>query len=144
MDSSDNADDWTRVSLIPGPSALTLFRAGMANLAVLGLLTFTFAGVQIGTNVGFSEPMPTVMFFVIAVQAAVLIPVFVHAVRRTVDREVAAGYTTTFGAFPEVQQADPQTGLVIRESGKPPLSPEERTFQRQRIAAYKSRSAVDS
>lgn len=137
MDKTDESSEWETVKTVSGPGALALFRASMANFVTIVVVSLLFAVVQIQTNAGFTEIFPTLLFVVIVLQTCVLIPSLYYFLRRQLARELVAGYTTTYGAFPEVCQADRRTGLVIRPIGHAAPSPEERVAQRLRVAEYK-------
>jgi len=51
------------------------------------------------------------------------------------DKEIAAGYTTSRWGYPNVEQVDGATGLIVRSAGEALLS---RQVIRSRIAAYKA------
>ena len=51
------------------------------------------------------------------------------------DREFAAGYTTSRMGYPNLEQVDESTGLIVRAAGEPLLS---RQVRRDRVHAYKA------
>jgi len=130
-------DEWETIRTVSGPSVLAVFRATMANFALAFVLTLVFTAVQLTTDVGFSSPGPVVLFVLIFLQLGLIAPLIHYTNAHLLKRELAAGYTTLFGEFPAVVQADKRTGLVIRRIGQKVLNPEERAEQRGRIAEYR-------
>jgi hypothetical protein len=51
------------------------------------------------------------------------------------DKEFAAGYTTSRMGYPNLEQVDEATGLIVRAAGEPLLS---RQVRRDRVHAYKA------
>ena len=64
----------------------------------------------------------------------------VHWGSKQKDRECAAGYTTSGMGYPNLEQVDPATGLIVRAAGEPLLTRQE---QRARVQAFKA-TLVDS
>jgi len=107
--------------ILRGPSAYALRPVVIALTGALGagILAVIATAVQIGPSAsssalaGFTATWATVLGWGFVCALVIIV------VKLRTDAEVAAGYTTTPFAFPEVDLVDPRSGAVLRHAGEP-------------------------
>lgn len=114
-----------------GPSSMQLLRAGFA---ICGI-AIALAGVALIVVLALSDPPETVVWGLGSAAAFAISYLFMHLGGKKGDKERAAGYTTSRWGYPNVEQVDEATGLIVRSAGEALLS---RQVIRSRIAAYKA------
>jgi hypothetical protein len=124
---------------VSGPSAWRLYLTALAVAGVI-LLVMVLALLVLVMTQDSRRVVPLVW-----IEAATLVVGLVlnHWASKQKERESAAGYTTSGMGYPNLEQVDPSTGLVVRAAGEPLLS---RQAQRDRIREYKAslgRSSAD-
>ena len=127
--------------VLRGPSVYSLRPVIIAVAAVLGVgvVAVIATAVQIGPSAsrsalaGFTAPWALVLGWGFVCALVIIV------VKLRTDAEVAAGYTSTPFAFPEVDLVDPRTGAVLRHAGEPLI--DKKTFLRLRHGARLELSA---
>jgi len=115
-----------------------MWRLYMAALAFVGVAFIVMVIVILVLVVTQDSPRVVILFYL---EVAALVVSFLLSfwASKQKDRELAAGYTTSSRGYPNLEQVDPSTGLIVRAAGEPLLS---RQVQRDRVLAYKATRAV--
>ena len=121
---------------VPGPSMWSLYMAASAFVVVAGIATVG-AFIVLGVTHDSRRVVPLVFIVGGAFLVSFLV---IHWGSKQKDKECAAGYTTSGMGYPNLEQVDPATGLIVRASGEPLLTRQE---QRARVQAFKA-TLVDS
>ena len=116
---------------VSGPSMWHLNRAALAFGGVAGIVTVGALIVLVTTH----DTRRVVPLFLIIVAAFLVSFLIAHWGSKQKDRECAAGYTTSSIGYPNLEQVDPATGLIVRAAGEPLLTRQE---QRARVQAFKA------
>lgn len=115
-----------------------MWRLGIACLAFAGVtLAGTVAAVTVMavTHTLFENPWVGSICGVAG--ASIFIAWLVsNVLEKRKDAEFAAGYTTSRLGYPNLEQVDESTGLIVRAAGEPLLTRQE---HRDRVLAYKAR-----
>jgi len=101
--------------------------------AILGALTILFSGLL------FENPW-LVAFWGSATASLIFCFLVIFIVDKQMKREFAAGYTTSRLGYPNLEQVDESTGLIVRAAGEPLISRQEHYT---RVQSFKA-SRVDS
>ena len=118
-------------SRVAGPSCMQLLRAGFA---ICGL-AISLAAVALVVVLVLSDGPGTVVWGLSSAAAFAISYLFMHLGGKKGEKERAAGYTTSRWGYPNVEQVDEVTGLIVRSAGEPLLS---RRVIRERLAAYRA------
>ena len=116
---------------VPGPS---MWRLYMAALALVGVALVVMV-VAILVIVVTHESRRVVILVSIDAAALVVSFLLIYWGSKQKDREFAAGYTTSRMGYPNVEQVDESTGLIVRATGEHLLTRHE---HRDRVLAYKT------
>jgi hypothetical protein len=119
---------------VPGPSMWRLIVAAMASVGVAAVVTAVAILVIVVTHD--SRRVVVLLFIMVAVLGAGFLLMFWAS--KQMKREFAAGYTTSRMGYPNLEQVDESTGLIVRAAGEPLLS---RQVRRDRVHAYKAARA---
>lgn len=119
-----------------GPSMWRLYMAALA-FGTVAVIVGVGALIVLVTTHDSRRVVPLVFIVFGAFLVSFLV---VHWGSKQKDRECAAGYTTSGMGYPNLEQVDPATGLIVRAAGEPLLTRQE---QRARVQAFKA-TLVDS
>ena len=92
--------------------------AASAFVVVAGIVTVG-AFIVLGVTHDSRRVVPLVFIIFGAFLASFLV---IHWGSKQKDRECAAGYTTSGMGYPNLEQVDPATGLIVRAAGEPLLT----------------------
>jgi predicted lysophospholipase L1 biosynthesis ABC-type transport system permease subunit len=109
----------------------------MAAIAFIGV-ALVVPAVAILVIVVTHDSRRVVVLFLIEVAAFAVCFLLLYWVSKQMKREFAAGYTTSRMGYPNLEQVDEATGLIVRAAGEPLLS---RQVRRDRVHAYKATRA---
>ena len=108
-----------------------LYMAALALGGVAAIVSVAALFVLVATH-----DSPRVVPLVLVIFGAFIASfVVAHLASKQKDRECAAGYTTSGMGYPNLEQVDPATGLIVRAAGEPLLTRQE---HRARVQAFKA------
>ncbi|KFF59210.1 hypothetical protein JF66_12925 [Cryobacterium sp. MLB-32] len=116
-----------------------MWRLIMAALAVCGVALLIGAGAILVLVVTHESQRVVPSVYIIPATFVVSY-LLLHWASKQKDKECAAGYTTSPGGYPNLEQVDASTGLIVRAAGESLIGRKE---QRARVQAFKA-TLVDS
>ncbi|TFD37066.1 hypothetical protein E3T37_12795 [Cryobacterium sp. TMT2-10] len=121
-------------SRVPGPSMWRLIVVAMLFVGVV-LVVMVVAILSIVVT---HDTTVAGILFLVMVAVSLVCFLLLSWMSKQMKREFAAGYTTSRMGYPNLEQVDESTGLVVRAAGEPLLS---RQVRRDRVLAYKATRA---
>jgi len=118
-------------TMVRGPSMWRLYMAALALGGVAAIVSVGALFVLVRTQDS-PRVVPLVLVIFVAFIASFLVA---HWASKQKDRECAAGYTTSGLGYPNLEQVDQATGLIVRSAGEPLLTRQERLT---RVRAFKA------